>query len=289
MTESNYNDLAGLPGYRWFENGQSALSGDLLKLYHELDRRFLRWAAAWSASEYAFPPFIAAAELQKAGYLGSFPHLATFPMTLEPEEKNLQAFSSGDPVNARGEIQWSAPSPIRDVLTPAACYHFYTLFQNRSFDRAVYVTTRAACFRREMQYRPLQRQWSFAMREVVCLGTADEVKEFLESWQRTLDRFFRAVRLPVRWQDATDPFFNPARNSKYLSQKLEPVKTEMVFNESLAIGSMNFHRNFFGEAFQIERDGKEIFSGCVAFGLERWIFAFLSQFGWKAADWPVVN
>lgn len=289
MTKSDCDDLAGLPGYRWFENGQSALSGDLLRLYHELDRLFLRWAASWRASEYAFPPFIAAAELQKVGYLVSFPHLATFPMTLEPDEKNLQAFSSADPVNARGEIRWSAAAPIRDVLTPAACYHIYPLFQNRGFDRPVYVTTRAACFRRERQYRPLQRQWSFSMRETVCLGTADEVKEFLEAWQRTLDQFFRAVRLPIRWEKATDPFFNPNRNPKYLLQKLEPVKTEMIFNDSLAIGSINFHRNYFGEAFQIERDGKDIFSGCVAFGLERWIFAFLSRFGRNAADWPVWN
>jgi len=85
--------------------------------------------------------------------------------------------------------------------------------------------------------------------------------------------------MPVEFQNATDPFFNPSKNPKYLMQKLDPVKTEMIFDGKLAIGSLNFHRNYFGEAFQISRDGKEAFSGCVAFGLERWIYALVHTFG----------
>jgi hypothetical protein len=60
----------------------------------------------------------------------------------------------------------------------------------------------------------------------------------------------------------------------------------MVFQGRLAIGSVNFHRNYFGEAFEISRDGREAFSGCVAFGLERWIYAFLERFGMNESDWP---
>jgi hypothetical protein len=61
----------------------------------------------------------------------------------------------------------------------------------------------------------------------------------------------------------------------------------MVFREGLAIGSVNFHRNYFGEAFGISREGKEAFSGCVAFGIERWIYAWLTRFGPRAKDWPL--
>ena len=124
------------------------------------------------------------------------------------------------------------------------------------------------------------------MREVVCLGTAEEVKEFLARYQATVDRFFKSIGLPVEWKNATDPFFNPSRNPKYILQKLDPVKTEMVFADRLAIGSINFHRNYFGEAFEISRDGREAFSGCVAFGIERWIYALLSHFGLSESDWP---
>jgi seryl-tRNA synthetase len=173
-------------------------------------------------------------------------------------------------------VRLTKQSPIRDVLTPAACYHFYIRFQKESLDAARYVTTRATCYRREAYYSPLERQWGFSMREIVCLGTAEEVKEFLARYQERVDHFFKS----------TDPFFNPSRNPKYLLQKLDPVKTEMIFGDGLAIGSINFHRNYFGEAFEISREGREAFSGCVAFGIERWIYAFLSRYGLSEGDWP---
>ncbi len=279
-------DFEKLPDYRWSESGQSTLSGTLLDLYRRLDRLFLRWARECGADEYLFPPFIAARELSKLDYFRSFPHLVTFATTLDASEENLKQFATGEPLNDAGEVQLAVQSPIREVLTPAACYHFYVRFQRETLASARYVTTRATCYRREACYSPLERQWSFSMREIVCLGTAEEVKEYLARYQEKVDRFFRSIELPVEWKNATDPFFNPSRNPKYLLQKLDPVKTEMIFEDKLAIGSINFHRNYFGEAFEILRDGREAFSGCVAFGLERWIYAFLSRFGLNQSDWP---
>jgi len=278
-----------LSGYRWLENGQSALSGGLLDLYRRLDRLFLRWAEEGRAVEFLFPTFIPARELAKLDYFRSFPHLVTFPVTLDADEENLKRFIAGEPLDVRGEIRLATPAPIRDVLTPAACYHFYIHFQGEHLQGPRYVTTRATCFRRESHYLPLERQWSFSMREIVGLGTLEEVKAFLAQYQDRVDRFFRKIRLPIRWKNATDPFFNPSHNPRYLLQKLDPVKTEMVFQDRLALGSINFHRNYFGEAFQIFREGKEAFSGCVAFGIERWIFAFLTHFGLKETDWPDLN
>ena len=275
-----------LPGYRWLENGQSALSGNLLELYRRLDRLFMSWAGECNAVEYRFPTFIPARALARLDYFRSFPHLVTFPVVLDASEENLKRFSEGEPLDSDGQIQLTSAAPIRDVLTPAACYHFYIQFQGERLESPRYLTTRATCFRREAYYSPLERQWSFSMREIVCMGTADEVKQFLKRYQDRVDRFFQRIGLPVEWKDATDPFFNPSRNPKYVLQKLDPVKTEMVYRTGLAIGSINFHRNYFGESFQISRENKEAFSGCVAFGLERWIYAFLNQFGLNESDWP---
>jgi len=279
-------DFGKLPGYRWHENGQSAFSGALLTLYGRLDRLFLKWAAEYEATEYRFPTFISARDLDKLDYFRSFPHLATFPVTLAPDEENLASFARGAPLNPKGEIELEALAPIYDALTPAACYHFYIQFQGESLEAPRYVTTQATCFRRENYYAALERQWSFSMREIVCLGTADEVKAFLANYQGIVDRFLTRTALPVDWKEATDPFFNPSRNPKYLLQKLDPVKKEMIFQGRLAIGSMNFHRNYFGETFGIQREGKEAYSGCVAFGIERWMFAFLTQFGADEGGWP---
>jgi len=287
-------DLRQHPGCTWYENGQSALSGSLLELFRRFDRLFVEWAKESGAGEYSFPVFIPAHELAKLDYFGSFPHLVTFPVTLDPEPANLESFARsfagpGAPLGPGGAIRLTRPAAIRDVLTPAACYHFYIRFQGETLEAPRVVTTLATCFRREAHYTPLERQWSFSMREIVCIGSEGEVKQFLAKYRESLDAFFRRIGLPIAWANATDPFFNPSRNPKSIMQRIEPVKTEMVFGGRLAVGSINFHQNYFGEVFGLRRAGKAAYSGCVAFGLERWISAFLTHFGWEQSDWPDIE
>lgn len=279
-------DLASLAGYRWMENGQSVFSGSLRTLYTVLDQLFVRFAADCGAEEYFFPIFLPAKELQKLDYFRSFPHLATFACSLDPDKDNLAAFAKSDGIDGQGAVTLTKTVPVKDVLTPAACYHVYVDMQGSALDAPRFVTTRCTCFRREAYYKPMQRQWAFGMREIVCVGSAAEVKGFLERYRERVTRFVAEIGLPIEWTAATDPFFNAAANPKFLAQKIEPVKTEMIFGGSLAIGSVNFHRNFFGETFAISRDGAHAFSGCVAFGIERWIYAVLRQFGTDPAAWP---
>lgn len=277
--------LLQYPDYRWMENGQSIYSGALLKLYRTLDKLFLHWASELEAHEYQFPTFIPVRELSKLDYFQHFPHLITIPVTLDISESNLKHFTAKHE-GACEKIQLAEIEPIRSVLTPAACYHFYIQFQNETLSQPRYVTTKAACFRHETHYAPLQRQWHFSMREIVCIGSMEEVNGFLDHFQTMLTGFFEKIRLNAEWQVATDPFFNPGQNPKALMQRLEPVKHEMVFDGHLAIGSINFHRNYFGEAFRINRNNEAAFSGCVAFGVDRWIYAFLNQYGFDEANWP---
>lgn len=279
-------DFATVAGFRDDGNGHVALSGSLLDLYRRLDQLFVTWAAAYRAVDYRFPAFLPARELDKLDYFRSFPHLVTFPVALAPDDENLRRFVAGAPLSPAGDVQLTEWAAIRHVLTPAACYHVYSQLQGQALPSAVYITTRATCFRREASYAPLERQWNFSMREIVCLGTATEVKRFLAESQRTVTQFLQHIGLPVAWQCATDPFFDPSRNPKYIAQKLDPVKTEMVFDDHLALGSINFHRTYFGDVFKITHRGQEAFSGCVAFGLERWLYAFLRHFGVREDDWP---
>jgi seryl-tRNA synthetase len=257
------------------------ITGSLLRLYNRLDALFANWAKEWNAEEYRVPSFIPVSELKKIDYLSSFPHLVTFPATLKSE--SLEEFIQ---ISKEEEIRATDFNPIREILTPAACYHFYILMQESNLQQPLYLTTCANCFRNEKEYLPLQRQWSFNMREIVCIGSRQEVQSFLKNMRVKLEGYFASISLPVTWAEATDPFFNPASNPKYLSQILEPVKTEMLYENQLAIGSINFHRNFFGESFQIQTNGNAAFSGCVAFGMERWMFAYLSTFGQDENSWP---
>ncbi len=279
-------DPRGIEGLGARDCGQPVLSGPLLELDRRLDRAFLGWAARWNATEYRFPPFIRAEHLDRLDYFRSFPHLATFPVALTREASKLRRFAETARGDAPEGVALADIAPVHHVITPAACYHVYVELEGQSLAAPVYLTTRGTCCRREEHYELLERQWTFSMREIVCVGTESEVTDFLAEATALIRRWVERLDLGVTWQTATDPFFDPRRSAKYVYQKLEPVKHEMVFDGRLAIGSTNFHRSYFGEAFAIRSGRSPAHSGCVAFGIERWIAAFLQRFGPNAADWP---
>lgn len=275
------------PGLRWVPNGQSVLSGPLLELAERIDHRFLILSARWGATDHRFPTFLAATVLERIDWFRSFPQLATFPVCLDRDEANLTRFTTGQPVDGEGRVQPTGLAPIRDVLTPAACYHLYDHHQGRAFDRPRHFTTRNTCFRREDHYVPLERQWSFTMREIVCMGTAVETRAFVDEATAEVDRLVADIDLPVRWEHATDPFFRPSENPQYLMQQVDPTKEELLFEGRLAVASTNMHHDHFGRAFDIRRDGEPVRTACIAFGIERWVAAFLHHYGTEG-PWPAL-
>ncbi len=273
--------------------GLCSVSGPLLALDKQLDAVFLSWADALGAPEVRFPGFLAVKHLDRLQYFASFPHLATFAAPLPRDPAVLARFAAEHRVDDDGAMALPVTAPITHVVTPAACYHAYVELEGRELAERTLLTTRATCCRHEDHYLALERQWTFSMREIVCVGTPAEVASFLEEAAGMLTRFSERLGLPAAWQGATDPFFNPRKNPKYVFQKLEPVKRELVLEGSasgqLAIASTNDHRTYFGEAFGLTRDGAALSSGCIAFGLERWLSAFLHTFGGDPAAWPDVG
>lgn len=261
LTVENCCDaLPEAEGLLWSPRGYASLSGPMLSLYREIDSFLLSLAELVQAQEARFPALIAAEDLERISYLQSFGHLATMPAAYDPATGNATAVQS-------------------ELLTPAACYHVYAALKNSNLNRSIVYTTKSDCFRRESHYKPLQRQWCFAMREIVCVGTRDDVDAFVTRFRSLLGNLFSRAVLPIKFEHATDPFFNPA-DPKLIMQKIDPVKQEMMF-DGLAIGSINQHRTTFGEAFNISIHGESAYSACVAFGLERWMYCLLSHYGSK--------
>ncbi|WOH39051.1 aminoacyl--tRNA ligase-related protein [Thalassotalea fonticola] len=276
---------------QWHSDGYAALSGDLLKYLNLLDARIEQWAEQLNAVQYLFPNFISIADLAPTGYCDSFPHLATFAYTPEPESDNLNKFKQSainsnatTPSSVNENVDWQA---TKQVLTPASCYHFYHRFKNHSLDETRYLTTKCTCHRREEFYAPLQRQWNFTMREVVCLSDPNGIDKFIETAQAFISTFANELGLNASWQQASDPFFDPSNDSKAISQLVEPVKQELCLKNGLAIASTNNHRSFFSDCYNISLNGKPARTACVAFGLERWLFALLSQHGNNFDKWPL--
>lgn len=286
MTEMPPLDLAKMPGYHWQPNGQSTMSGDLLHLFRALGLPWTSWSREFGAAEYECPTFLSAESMDRMKYFNSFPHLVTFAVNVEENDESLKAFSKSKPVDDAGTVGPFRAAPIRAALTPAPCYHLYPQFSGSALEQPLYLHTRNDTYRRETHYQPLVRQWNYHSEEIVCIGSLEEVRAFLVAMPERWDRFFRAIGLPAAWKTATDPFFNPGQNPNALMQKLDPVKRELTLDGKLALGSANFHRNFFCEAFNIRRDGKTAFSGCVGWGVERMMYAFLTHYGYERANWP---
>lgn len=286
LTASRITDLRHI-GLSSRQPGQVSLSGPLLGMAQRIDRAFLLLATtAWDAQDERHPAALPAERLQQVGYLDSFPHHAAFPVRLDPDEANLDQFRSGPVIGPGGQVALSRLAPTREVLTPAACYHLYLQHEGERLDRPLYLTTSNTCFRNEQHYEPLLRQWSFTMREIVCLGTAAEAARFLEAGRAALDVLLAGVGLAVDWTIATDPFFRPLENPRYLMQQIQPVKHEAVYGGDLAIGSANLHHDHFGAGFTIRRGDRAAHSACIAFGIERWLFALTDRHGTDPQSWP---
>ncbi|MCX4783768.1 hypothetical protein [Streptomyces sp. NBC_01264] len=256
--------------------GLATLGPGALRLRASLEGVFTGWAAEVGADAVQYPPLMRVEDLHRLDYFQNFPQLAILGAALTKEAAPQYATGGSRkpslPAGHLTEASYALPS--------AACYNVYLDLTGRTLtDGPHQVTTVATCFRRETHYDALRRLLGFSMREIVCVGTRDEVLAHLELFRKKITGYLAELGLPVGIEAATDPFFDASAGRALMAQ-LFPAKEEFVFDGSLAIGSLNFHRNFFGERCDIRTaDGEPAFTGCVAFGLERWIRALTSHFG----------
>src|SRR6201994_297893 len=220
-----------------------------------------------------FPPVMSRAQLEKSGYLKSFPNLLGCVCGLHGTEREIHdAVARFD----KGGDWTTSLSPADLVLSPAACYPVYPIAASRGqlpagglrFDVA------ADCFRREPS-RHLDRLQSFRMREYVCIGTPDDVAAFRERWMVRAQGIARDLGLSFRVDHASDPFFGRVGQIKAVSQKQQSLKFELLVplrseEQPTACMSFNYHREHFGTTWGIEdANGEPAHTGCVAFGMDR--------------------
>jgi hypothetical protein len=168
--------------------------------------------------------------------------------------------------------------PAGFALPSAACYAVYVDLAGSVLPaEGVVRTTLATCFRNEDHYDGLQRLLGFSMREIVFVGQEEGAKRHLGRAKDAVVALCGRLGLDVSLEVATDPFFDK-NGGKAKMQRLFPVKEEFVV-AGLAIGSVNYHRNFFGERCEIRAGGGTAHTSCLAFGVERWVHTLTARFG----------
>jgi seryl-tRNA synthetase len=237
-----------------------------------------------------FPPVMSRRQLEKSGYLKSFPHFLGCVCCLTGAEMEIR----GVVERFEADKDWTPALSAADlVLTPAACYPVYPLVASRGEIPAQGLKFDVAgdCFRREPS-KDLDRLQSFRMREYVCVGTPKQVDDFRRRWLNWAPDFADKLGLKCRIEQASDAFFGRGGKLMAMSQIEQALKFELLValrsaTEPTACMSFNYHRDHFGAAWNLRNAAGEVaHTGCVAFGMDRLALALFAAHGLELAAWP---
>ncbi|MEU4654836.1 hypothetical protein AB0G32_12935 [Streptomyces sp. NPDC023723] len=259
--------------------GLVALEEAPTRLAEALDRVCVRWAEAAGAVALTVPPLLPVADLARLDVYQNFPQLALVSAALDVTEAGPGTIGQEAAAGA------FAPGSLRAAglaLPSSACYGVYLHHRGGQVPAGgKLVTLLGQCFRNEDHFDALRRLKAFRMREVVALGTPDQVTAHLDHSARFLEALSGALGLPLERRAASDPFYDRT-GDRAAFQQIVPVKHEYVYQD-MAIASVNIHHTFFGERCAISLpDGGPVSTGCVGFGVERWLHALGTCFD---GDW----
>ncbi|MFI7442685.1 hypothetical protein [Nonomuraea indica] len=223
-----------------------------------------RLCAGEAARHLRGPPVLDATVADRAGYGASFPHL-------------LGAVSRG-----------GAPTDL--VLTPAACYHVYPLFEGHVLDAPAEISVLADCHRQEATSEP-GRLRSFRMFETVRLGGAEDCLAWRDDRLDRLAHWLETLGVPAERRPANDPFWGRPGRLLASAQRADGLKWELAADVAdgvrQAVVSVNYHKEHFGAAFGIREAGREpAHTACLGVGLERLLLALRHAHGPTPRHWP---
>ena len=288
-------DLLNRNEVSWEYNGIYTFGPLLTRLIDVFETYFLSLASSFDAKPHRFPTLISAEKLGRVNYFRAFPHSLTFATHLREDLNIINDFSE---YSEYGETGLNTPpesfSKIQALLSPAVCYHLYFSLADHLLPGGQLAATAVGhCFRYEStNLNSLERMWDFTMREIIFVGPADFVLQNRERGRQQMAEFLERVGLAYKVESANDPFFVGEFRKQAAFQNAFQLKYEirarLPFKDStLAVGSYNYHQDFFGRHLNISLpDGKPAHTGCIAFGLERLAYAFLCQFGLDPTVWP---
>lgn len=278
-------------------DGQACFGGIFLEVMGFFEKLFLALAQKMQAQEYVYPHLIRAQSLQKHNYFAQFPQFVAFALHLKRDEQALESFAAAVAADNQLPEDMNAYLSRPDwILRPAVCFHVFEQLEDQCLDltRPLVFTTQGQCFRHEAQPSIPARLRTFTMREIVFVGTEDFVTTKRQEMMVLMRNLLPVLDLSGQFEVASDPFFIDSKRMA-LYQKLGELKYELCleipFEETMIAGaSFNLHNDFFAKAHHIsDQKNRTVVTGCNAFGIERWAYAFLAQHGPDPTDWPSVN
>jgi seryl-tRNA synthetase len=262
--------------------GMISLSGRAVELFEYFDKTFKEFAKELGAVEERYPVLLSNKTIQDTGYLKTSPQYIHCVNTVKEDMDILMSLGKkGNIEKCERDILGSR----QEVLSPSACFHVYENYRGKVLKEYTAVTLLQSVFRNEgrFNWREYGRLRDYHVREIVFIGSEDYVKESLIKLMDKTKKFIQRMGLSGEIKTASDPFVIPNMQRFKKLQLKNKVKYEARLNYSkeqqMSAASFNFHGKTFTYPFNIKVEMEEdTVTGCVGYGIERWVLAYLSQY-----------
>jgi hypothetical protein len=275
--------------------GVFGFQGDFLSIMQRLDDILLTYALALGAVEQSYPTTLSTSTMVEVGYLSGFPQNVLFAAPVRHSMDSIDFVVNqpekfqDDPLQLREYL-----GPHSQMLAPTVCHHCFESLRGRVIpSEGALFTAVGMCHRHESSnFQSLKRLQTYTMREQIFYGSSQHVEQRRQQFLEHIFTKMQEWNVRCRIVTASDPFFATATQKKRAYQTVMGLKYELLVHlpyadEWLAVASFNNHEDNLVSKFRIRHASEEpLFSGCVAYGYERFTYALFSQFGTSIADWP---
>jgi len=274
-----------------FDDGMICLQDKSLFLFRYFIHEFQKMDKSIDENyeEKVYPVLLPVEEYQKTGYIKRTPQYALF--CCSPYE-NIDLLENLNSKVSEGSAKDILKEPEYS-LSPSACFHTYIQYKNKVLSSPKIISFTQNVFRNEgrLNYSDFGRLRDYHVREIVFIGDT----HYVECNRRLLlDKtitFLKDLDLDGDISVASDPFILPKMQKFKKIQLEEKSKYELHLycneHKKISVASFNLHGKAFTDPFHIKVKGvTNCQTGCIGFGIERWILAFLSQYGFQTENWP---
>lgn len=270
MNPSKYNLLVENGWITPIYNGCFILSENFISVMDMFDRILLNWGKKDNANIFVYPDILSIEKISKCKYIEQFHHNCFFNYTSNSDEYSEEKMA-----------------PAYYINNPSICMQSYIQYEGSiiNTNNPVVVTAKGRCNRIEDKEYTLDRLLNFTMREIVFMGSEKYVLQKRKRYMELSKKLMNDLNIIGSIKESNDPFFKKEDAKKSEFQRKFKLKYELNFlnldeDKEVAVGSFNYHGTHFGRAFEIKtEDNKYVYTACMAFGLERLAFTFITQVG----------
>ncbi|WP_181873213.1 aminoacyl--tRNA ligase-related protein [Fontibacillus phaseoli] len=255
-------------------------------LFKALENVFTHLTELFGAEKRKYPSLILQATLSKLNYIETYPQNIYLVSEIPHQMETLESVRHHEHFERIPRLSGYA-------LTPAACFHCYEELEGQVVNGPLVLASTSNCFRHEAPWRlGKHRMNEFNVKELAFIGDAEFVRATRLQAVEEIWALFTALGLEGSIETASDPFYFEEDVLKGQHQLMADMKYELICRldggkESFAISSVNDMRQSLCKAFDIrDRNGNWQHSGCVGFGIERWMYALFATYGNVLAFWP---